>query len=400
MAQALEGIRVLDFTLWQQGPVAATALADMGADVIKIEERLGGDPGRGLLWRSDETSLATYFECHNRNKRGICLDVRKEEGREVLYRLIKNSDVFVQNFRPGVVERLKIDYPTLSGINPRLIYASGTGWGSKGDEARKPAFDVLAQGRGGVLSVTGEPHEPPPLVQVNGAADWVGAITLCYGILVALFHRERTGEGQHVEVSLLGAQAWFGQLGLQRRLFSGKTPRRVSRKRMGNPLWNLYEAQDGKWLVLAALQSQRFWPSCCELMECPELETDEKFCTIPDRSKNAEELTALLDGVFATKPRDEWLRRLEAADVPCAPVQDYDELAQDPQMIANENIIDYDHPSAGPVKLVANPVRLSKTPWQMRMPAPEFGQHTEEVLLDVGGYEWEEVEQLKLKEVI
>lgn len=400
MAQALEGITVLDFTIWQQGPVATTALADMGAEVIKIEERVGGDPGRGLVWRSDQTPLATYFECHNRNKKGIALDVRKEKGQEVIYRLAKKADVFVQNFRPGVVERLKIDYKTLSALNPKLIYASATGWGSEGAETRKPAFDVLAQGRGGVLSVTGEPTEPPPLVQVNGAADWTGAIVLAYGILVALFARERSGEGQHVDVSLLGAQAWYGQLGLQRALFSGKVPHRVSRKRLGNPLYNVYQASDDRWLVLAALQSQRFWPNFCKTLGIQEVENDARFKGIAERSQNAEELTALLDKVFQSRTRDEWLKRLEAIDMPCAPVQDYGELGSDPQMAANGNIIEYAHPSAGPVRLVANPVRLSKTPWQMRMPAPEFGQHTEEVLLDMAGYTWEEIEQLRAEEVI
>lgn len=398
--QALEDIRVLDFTVWQQGPVATTALADMGADVIKIEERVGGDPGRGLLWRADQTPLATYFECHNRNKKGIALDVRKEKGRDVIYRLAKKSDVFVQNFRPGVVERLKIDYKTLSEINPRLIYASATGWGSKGSEVRKPAFDVLAQGRGGMLSVTGEPHEPPPLVQVNGAADWTGGIVLAYGILVALYAREKTGEGQHVDVSLLGAQSWYGQLGLQRALFSGKAPKRVSRTCLANPMYNVYEASDGRWLVLAALQSQRFWGAFCKVIGISDLENDPRFNGIPERSRNSGELTAVLDRVFKTKPRDEWLRLIESIDMPCAPVQDYGELANDPQLVANDNIIDFTHPTAGPVKLVANPVRLSKTPWQMKSPAPEFGQNTEEVLLDLCGYSWEELEQLRAEEVI
>jgi len=400
MKQALEGIRVLDFTIWQCGPIASAALADMGAEVIKVEERVGGDPGRGLVWRSDQTALATYFECHNRNKKGIALDVRKDKGREVVYRLAKNADVLVQNFRPGVVERLKIDYKTLSEVNPRLIYATATGWGSKGAAARKPAFDVLAQGSGGMLSVSGEPDEPPPLIQVNGAADWVGGVVLAYGILTALFAREKTGEGQHVDVSLLGAQAWYGQLGLQRALFSGKVPHRVSRKRMGNPLYNVYQGSDGKWLVIAALQSQRFWPGFCKMLEIPEVENDARFNSIAERSKNSEELTALLDRVLRARPCDEWIKRLESVDIPVAPVQDYGDLTKDPQMIANEYIIDYTHPTAGPVKIVANPVRLSKTPWQMRMPAPEFGQHTEEVLLDIAGYSWEELEQLRTEEII
>jgi len=396
----LEGIRVLDMTIWQQGPVATQMLGDMGAEVIKIEERVGGDPGRGLVWHSDRTKLNTYFECHNRNKKGITLDLAKKSGREVLYRLIEKSDVFVQNFRPGVAEKLKMDYRTVSKINPRIIYASGTGWGSKGPDARKPAFDVLAQGRGGMLSVSGEPDEPPPLIQVNGAADWVGSSMLAYGIMVALFNRERHGTGQEVEVSLLGSQAFMGQLGFQRYLFSGKAPRRVSRKAVGNPLWNTYQAGDGKWLILAALQSQRFWPLLCRALCIEEAENDVRFCSIEARRDSSAELIVILDKAFATKPRAEWINLLEEADIPCAPVNDYADLAADVQMEANDYIVDFDHPVAGKVKLVGIPVRLGATPGRIRMGAPEFSQHTEEVLLEVGGYSWEEIAELKSQEVI
>ncbi len=396
----LEGVRVLDMTIWQQGPVATQMLADMGAEVIKIEERTGGDPGRGLVWHSDRTVLNTYFECHNRNKKGITIDLTKDKGKEVIYRLVEESDVFVQNFRPGVMERLKLDYKTISQINPRIIYASGTGWGSKGPDARKPAFDVLAQGRGGMLSVSGEPDEPPPLIQVNGAADWVGASLLAYGIMVALFNRERHGMGQEVEVSLLGSQAFLGQLGFQRYLLSGKAPRRVSRKAVGNPFWNTYKAGDGKWLIIAALQSQRFWPSLCKALGIGELENDSKFNSIESRRENSVELVGILDRIFATRPRVEWIDRLEEVDVPCSPVNDYADLASDTQMTANGYIVDFDHPTAGPVKLVGIPVRLSKTPGKLRIGAPEFGQHTEEVLLEVGGYSWEEIAELKSQEVI
>jgi crotonobetainyl-CoA:carnitine CoA-transferase CaiB-like acyl-CoA transferase len=396
----LEGVRVLDMTIWQQGPVATQMLADMGAEVIKIEERRGGDPGRGLVWHSDRTVLNTYFECHNRNKKGITIDLTKDKGKEVIYRLVKESDVFVQNFRPGVMEKLKLDYKTVSQINPRIIYASGTGWGSKGPDARKPAFDVLAQGRGGMLSVSGEPDEPPPLIQVNGAADWVGASLLAYGIMVALFNRERHGIGQEVEVSLLGSQAFMGQLGFQRYLFSGKAPRRVSRKAVGNPFWNTYQAGDGKWLLIAALQSQRFWPSLCKALGIGEMENDSRFNSIESRRENSAELVGILDRVFATRPRAEWISRLEQVDVPCAPVNDYADLAGDIQMRANDYIVDFDHPAAGPVKLVGIPVRLSETPGKLRTGAPEFGQHTEEVLLEIGEYSWEEIAELKSQEVI
>jgi CoA:oxalate CoA-transferase len=400
MDMALEGIRVLDFTIWQQGPVATQALADMGAEVIKIEDRVGGDPGRGLIWRSDQTVLATYFECHNRNKKGITLDLRKDKGKEVLYRLAEKSDVFVQNLRPGVVERLGVDYPALSKINPRLIYASATGWGSKGPDTRKPSFDVLAQGRGGMLSVSGEPDEPPALIQVNGGADWVGAIVLAYGIMVALFNRERTGKGQEVEASLLGSQAWYGQLGFQRYLFSGKAPRRASRKTLGNPVYNVYQAGDEKWLVIAMLQSQRHWASFCKVIEREELENDPRFNSIESRRENAAEFTSLLDAHFLTKPRAEWMKRLEEVDIPCAAVQDYEDLAHDPQMSVNDYIVDFDHPVAGLVKLVGIPVKLSETPGGVRMPAPEWGQHNMEVLTEIAGYSVEEVACLMEEEVI
>jgi crotonobetainyl-CoA:carnitine CoA-transferase CaiB-like acyl-CoA transferase len=400
MSMPLEGIRVLDMTIWQQGPVATQMLADMGAEVIKIEEPVRGDPGRGLVWRSDQSVLNTYFECHNRNKKGITLDVRKQQGREALYRLVEKSDVFVENLRPGVMERLELDYPNLSRINPRIIYASGTGWGSRGPDARKASFDVLAQGRGGMLSVSGEPDEPPALIQVNGAADWVGAATLAYGIMVALFNRERNGIGQEVEVSLLGSQASMGQLGFQRYLFSGKAPRRMSRKSVGNPLWNTYQAGDGDWLVIAALQSQRFWPEFCKVIGIGELENDARFNSIESRRDNSTELVDILDRVFAAKSRSEWIQRLEGVDIPCAPVNSYADLFNDPQMMANDYIVDFDHPTAGPVKLVGIPVRLSKTPGEIRSGAPEFGQHTEEVLLDIGGYSWEEIARLKAEEVI
>jgi crotonobetainyl-CoA:carnitine CoA-transferase CaiB-like acyl-CoA transferase len=400
MRMPLEGVRVLDLTIWQQGPVSTQMLADMGADVIKIEDRVGGDPGRGLVWKSDQSILNTYFECHNRNKRGITLDIRKEKGKEILYRLVKTSDVFVQNLRPGVAERLKIDYATLSHINPRLIYASGTGFGNKGTDRSKPSFDIIAQGRGGMLSVSGEPHEPPPLIQVNGAADWVGAVVLAYGVMVALFARERRGIGQEVEVSLLGCQASMGQLALQRYLFSQKAPRRMSRKVVRNPLWNTYQAGDDKWIIIAALQSQRFWPDFCGALGIEKLENDTRFNTIDNRGHNAEELILILDKVFSTKPRAEWIKRLEEVDIPCGPVNEYADVANDPQMMANEYIVDFTHPVVGPVKMVGIPVRLSATPGKVRMPAPEFGQHTEEVLMEVAACNWKEIAQLKSEEVV
>lgn len=399
MVMPLDGVKVLDLTVWQQGPVATTMLADMGADVIKIEEVSRGDPGRGLVWRGDQSPLNTYFECHNRNKRGLTLDIRSERGRQVLYKLIETSDVFVHNQRPGVVERRQIDYKTLSQINPRLIYAYGNGYGSKGPDVEKPSFDVIAQGRGGILSVAGEPNEPPPLVQVVGAADWTSAALLAYGVVLALFTRERTGIGQEVEVSLLGSQAALGQLALQRYLFSGKSPGKVSRKTVANPLWSTYQAGDGKWLIVGALQADRFWADFCKVLGIEELKDDPRFNVIGTRRQHAGELISILDKTFLTRDRDQWVKDLAKEDIPCGPVNDYGELANDPQMAANDYIVDFDHPVAGPIKMVATPVRLSKTPGKIRMGAPELGQHKEEILLEYG-FTWEEIAKLQGEEVI
>jgi crotonobetainyl-CoA:carnitine CoA-transferase CaiB-like acyl-CoA transferase len=217
---------------------------------------------------------------------------------------------------------------------------------------------------------------------------------------VALYNRELRGIGQEVEVSLLGSQAFMGQLGFQRYLFSGKSPRRVSRKSVGNPFWNTYQAGDGKWLIIAALQSQRFWPVLCKALGIPELENDSRFNSIETRRENSAELIGILDRAFATRPRGEWLNRLEQVDVPCAPVNDYADLAGDIQMSTNDYIVDFDHPIAGRVKLVGIPVRLSMTPGKIRIGAPEFGQHTEEVLLEIGRYNWQEIAELKSQEII
>ncbi len=399
MAMPLEGVKVLELTMWQQGPVAGAMLADMGADVIKIEPPGQGDPGRGLVWRSDGSAVNTYFELHNRNKRGLTLDIRQESGRQVLYRLIEKTDVFLHNQRPGVVERRLIDYNTLSKINPRLIYAYGNGYGSQGADVEKPSFDLIAQGRGGMLSVTGEPGQPPPLIQVIGAADWISAVMLAYGIMVALFTRERTGAGQEVEVSLLGSQAAFGQLALQRALFSGRSPGKVTRKTVANPLWSTYQAGDGKWLIIAALQADRFWADFCKVLGIEELKDDPRFNVIATRREHAEELISILDKTFLTKNRDEWIKGFEAVGIPCGPVNDYGELANDPQMLANGYIVDFDHPVAGRIKTVGIPVRLSKTPGKIRMAAPELGGNKEEILLEFG-FTWEEIGKLAAEAII
>jgi len=405
MGMALEGIRVLDWTQWQQGPVATTFLADLGADVIKIEHREFGDPGRGMKaimgsMLDKDLPFNTYFESQNRNKRGMTIDLGKEKGREVIYRLVANSDVFVHNFRKHVPSKLGMDYETLSRINPRLVYGVGSGFGPEGPDSGSPVLDAIAQARSGVMTTIGEPDQPP-LPNQGGLADQVGATTLALGILAALLARERIGRGQKVEASLLGSMCWFQQLPITLHINVGEEIQRRRREDQGNPLWNHYPCQDGKWIMLAMLQSDRYWTDFCRVIGMDDLSKDPRCRDMFTRAEHRAEIIAALDERFKSKPRDEWMRILrEGGDFIFGPVNSIPDLLSDPQVLANRYVTEFDHPAYGPVKIAGPPFHFSETPAAVRRPAPEFGQHTEEVLLDVGGYSWEEIEKLRVEEVI
>jgi len=402
MAMPLEGYRVLDLSMWQQGPVAATMLADMGAEVIKLERPDGGDPGRGItsVLGTETTTLNWYFENNNRNKKSVTLNLQHPESKIILHRLVKESDVFLQNFRPGVAKRLGVDYESLYQVNPRIIHASGSGYGLKGPEAERPAFDIIALARGGIMTMSGEPGAPPDAA--SSIADQTGATLLAYGIVLALLARERTGVGQQVDVSLLGGQIWLQGLIIQGSLFNleFQQRRRVPRIERTNPLWNVYLCKDGKWLVLSMLQSDRYWSRFCKVLGIEQLENDTRFSNSTVRGENCQELISILDKLFATKNVGEWLDLLWKEDLISAQVQNHEDLPHDPQVLANDYIIDFEHPVGGKVQYVGIPVNLSATPGRLRHAAPELGQHTEEVLIEVAGYTWDEIAELRDKGVI
>ncbi len=403
MPLPLEGIRVLDWTIWQQGPVATVMLADLGAEVIKIEERVGGDPGRGILSMSgvDLGSRPNfYFEANNRNKKSLTLDLKQPEAREIVHGLVEKSDVFVQNFRLGVAARLGLDYPTLRAINPKLIYASATGYGPDGPDANEPSFDVLGLARSGLMGAVGDP-DMPPLAVAGGVADQMGAVMLAYGVMAALVARERHGVGQEVDASHLGSMAWLQGLSLSSKLMMGFAIPRQFRAKAGNPLWNHYRCGDDKWIALGMLQPDRYWKDLCDALGRPELADDERFADLRARGANAEACVAILDEIFASKPRDAWMRILaeHAGDFIYTRVNTLDDLPEDPQVRANDYVVDFDHPQFGPTPMIGVPVRLSETPGSIREPAPEFGQHTEEILHDVLGYDWERIADLRKREV-
>ena len=403
MPMPLEGCRVIDWTIWQQGPVCSAMLGDLGAEVIKIEERVGGDPGRGLL-KMGGIDLGDrpdfYFEANNRNKRSLTLDLKKPEAREIVYQLVAKSDVFVQNFREGVAKRLDLDYPTLRQHNPKLIYANASGYGRKGPDSGDPSFDYLGLARSGIMLAAGEPNSPP-LAIAGAIADQMGAIMLAYGVLAALIARERFGVGQEVDASHLGSMMMLQGLSVAAKLMMGMPIPRVARKQATNPLWNHYCCEDGKWIALGMLQPDRYWVGFCDALGHPELATDERFVDLRARAANAEAVIQILDAVFATKPRAEWVGILHrGGDFVFTPVNSIDDLPDDPQVRANDYVTDFDHPRFGSTKVMGIPVRLSQTPGQVRLPAPEFGQHTEEILTGLLDYSWEHIATLREREVI
>jgi crotonobetainyl-CoA:carnitine CoA-transferase CaiB-like acyl-CoA transferase len=404
MAMPLDGIRIVDWTIWQQGTVCSMMLADLGAEVIKIEEREKGDPGRGILSMagmdlSDRPNF--YFEANNRNKKSVTVDLSKPEGRQMVQELAAKSDVFVQNFRKGVAARLELDFETLRARNQKLIYASATGYGPEGPDSGEPSFDHLGLARSGIMFAVGEP-DMPPLGIAGAIADQMGGILLAYGVLAALLAREKTGRGQAVDASHLGSMAMLQGLSLSMRLMLGGAMPRVDRKRATNPLWNHYRCQDGQWIALAMLQPQRYWADLARALGLDEMADDERFESLVGLAKNGAEIVAAFDEAFASRPRAEWLEHLKKStgDFIFTVVNSVNDLPDDPQMLANDYIVDFDHPQHGPIQMVGIPVRLSETPGSVRTPAPELGQHTEEVLLDVLGWDWDRISELREKQVI
>jgi crotonobetainyl-CoA:carnitine CoA-transferase CaiB-like acyl-CoA transferase len=403
MPMPLEGIRVLDWTIWQQGPVCSAILGDLGADVIKIEERVGGDPGRGMLRLAGlETSDRPnfYFMANNRNKRGITLDLKKPEAREIVYRLAKTSDVFVQNFRKGVADRLGIGYADLRRQNPRIIYANANGYGPRGDESAAPSFDYLGQARSGIMMAAGEPDMPPCAI-AGGIADQMGALVLAFGVVTALHARERFGIGQEVNASLLSSMLFLQGLNLSARLMLGNQMPRASRSSTFNPLWNHYRCADDRWIALGMLQADRYWKDFCRALGADDLADDPRFQDTPSRLANVADAIAGLAAAFEKRPLAEWLDILrKAGDFIFSPVQSVNDLPEDPQVKANDYVLDFDHPAFGTIQMTGMPFQLSTTPGCIRTAAPEFGQHTEEILTQDLGLSWEEIAVLKQKEVV
>ena len=395
MTGPLAGLKVLDLTIWQNGPWATVMLSDMGADVIKIEDPVNGDPGRNSTSDMDNRVKA-YFETMNRNKRAMTLNLKADAGREVFYGMAKSADVVVQNFRAGVVEKLQVDYATVKRHNPRIVYASNTGLGSRGPEAHAPVMDILGLARSGFLYHSSATEDDISYRIPGGMSDQLGAIVMAYGILLGIVARERHGVGQHIEVSQLGSQITLQALAVSQFLMNGilERPQGQGRATMRNPLWNTYRCRDGSWLALGCNQADRYWEPVCAILGLEHFVRDPRYASLRVRAEHAPEVIAAFDGVFATQPRSYWLERLQARQVPCSPVQSYEDVAADPQVLANDYVVSVKHQVHGSLRHVGVPVRLSETPGGPRRRAPEYGEHTEEVLLEYG-YDWSQIEEFR-----
>ena len=400
MPAPLDGLTILDMTIWQNGPWATVMLSDMGANVIKIEDPVKGDPGRASGALSPGPKIAnSYFQTMNRNKRAMTLDLKTEAGRQVFYRMAKTADVVTQNFRVGVVEKLGVDYATVCKHNPRIIYASASGLGPRGPHAGEGVMDILGQARSGFMWLNAGSEDEPVYRMRAGVADQTGAMVLAHGVMLGIIARERYGMGQHIQTSQLGSAMMLQALAFNGYLLNGRLPINEERRVASNPLWNIYKCEDGAWLAVGCTQSDRFWRDFVQVLEIEQFEHDPRFKDHAARTEHCEELISILDRVFIIRSRQAWIDELRAREVYCQPVQDYRELSNDPQAIANGYIVDVPHPTLGTLKQTAVPIAMSETPGGPRSSAPEFGQHTEEVLLE-HGYGWDEITQLRDQGVI
>jgi crotonobetainyl-CoA:carnitine CoA-transferase CaiB-like acyl-CoA transferase len=380
----LTAIRILDFTTYQAGAQGTGILADLGADVIKVEDTRRGDDGRVLYLTGppDNRQSAFFYVC-NRGKRSVALDLKRPEGIAVIDRLVRQVDVVANNFRPGVMERLNLAYDRLAGINPRIVYVSMTGWGKRGPKARHPALDTAAQARGGIVWQTGEP-DGFPLPAGAAVADHAAALNLAIAILAGIVARDRTGQGQEIDVSLYGSVLELQATEMTYSFLSGKQLPRAGR---GHPLLptltRVFQAADG-YLAIIGVEDTR-WPGFCRAVERPDLEHDERFKDTRTRKRNMEALCAELDRVFPTKSTAEWIAHLEKEDQVCSPVQSYASIAQDPVALDNDHIVELtNHPRLPKGKVVSVPYEFHGTHIRRDLIDPTVGEHTREILAEAG----------------
>jgi crotonobetainyl-CoA:carnitine CoA-transferase CaiB-like acyl-CoA transferase len=392
----LTGIRVLDLTVYQHGPYASTVLANLGADVIKVEEPQSGDPGR-YAWYDRKSGLSSFFEAHNHGKRSLALDLKQARGRELFLQLAAGSDVVLHNFRIGAIQRLGLDYASVAAANPNIIYVQASGYGPAGDERDLGAFDYIAQARSGFASTNGEPDDPP-LPSVVAIGDQTGALHACIAVLAGLAGRTATGRGAKYDTSLLGSMLALQSFDIDNYLFTGEMRERFYNGGI-RPFWRVYKAGDGRWFMIGMLLD-RAWPEVCGVIGHPELVADERFATHRSRMfENAPALMAILEEVFLTRSAADWVERLNAVGMFATLVQDHAEVVRDPQVAANAYVQRVERPGGEAVPMVSIGITINDEPVPIPHLAPQLGEHTEDILLEFG-LTWDNIAGLRAEGVI
>ncbi len=394
--QALEGVRVLDLTRVVAGPYGGSILGDFGADVIKIEVPGKGDDARGYgPYRNGESM---YYANLNRNKRGITLNLKSDEGKEIFKELVKKSDVVLENYRPGVMDKLGLGYDVLKEINPRIIYAACSGFGSYGSYCMRPGYDIISQAMGGLMSVTGAPGGDPTR-SGNAMGDILGGMNMIMGVLLALHAREKTGVGQRVDVSLVDSVVASLENAYIRYFDSQQIPVRNGNAYASIAPYDTYHAKDG--FVVIACGNQKLYEKFCNLIDRADMITDERFLTVPLRVQNNLEQKAEIEKWTLTKTVNEVVDTVLGAGIPAGPIYDVKQITEDYHIaVEREMFIDVDHPVIGPMKVNGNPIKLMDMMPRINRPAPTLGQDNEEVLKEVLGYDDERVESLRENSII
>ena len=395
MVRPLEGIKVLDLSRALAGPYCTMMLADMGAEVIKVEMPGRGDDSRswGPPFLNGESA---YFMSVNRNKKSITLNLKNEKAIEIVHTLIKQSDILIENFRPGTMEKLGLEYDKVKEINQKIIYCSISAFGQDGPYRLLPGMDQVLQGMGGLMSITGEPEGPPIKVGV-AVADIAGGMFAAYAIMIALYYREKTGEGQRIDDSLLDNQIAWLTYRAGSFFASGDIPKPLG---SGHPVIVPYQAFKAKNSYFnIAVGNDQLWQKFCKTVGLEEIKDDEKFATNAKRVENREEIIRIIENIFSSKDEQEWLKILTDAGIPCGPIYTLDKLFADPQVLHRQMLQELNHPKAGKIKVTGLPTKFSLTPGEILSAPPTLGQHNKEILMNLG-YNESEIEKMANDKII
>ncbi|MEN8190536.1 MAG: CoA transferase [Thermodesulfobacteriota bacterium] len=404
MAKGLEGLKVVEVGGAFAMPLAGMLMGSWGAEVIHIEPPKRGDLQRHLLaagmagWAKPH-DVNYIWEHVDRNKKSLTVNLGSEEGQKIIYELIKDADVFLNNLRPYEMDKFNLGYSTLQEINPKIVYANLTGYGQKGDQRNLGGFDTVAfWARSGVMDLMREENGAPNISR-PAYGDSLTSQSLLAGVMAALFIRERSGKGQEVEVSLFNSAIFALGTDITGCLITGDDSVRPSRKTMGNPIRNIYPTSDNRWIMLGMTSSQPYWPTFCEVVGHEELIDDERFASHEVRAENSAELVTLIEQIFRGKSYEQWVELLSETKLIWSPVKTPLEVSEDEQAIANDYFVDWDHPTYGKISVLNNPVKLSDVPAENRCKAPDLGEHTDQILEELG-YSREDIERLREEGII